>query len=104
MGKARAIPSTREKRLTRLQIMLADGELVALDNFRFQKRMPSRAAAIREILRRGLTVNGFALADQGLTSGEFGVLENNGRDGGAKPRSEGIRQTQNRKVEQPGVP
>jgi hypothetical protein len=37
--------------------------------------MPSLAAAIREILRRGLTVNGFDLAGKGLSSSEFGVLE-----------------------------
>ena len=39
----------------RLQIMLTKEELEALDNWRFQKRMPSRAAAIRELLKRGLT-------------------------------------------------
>jgi hypothetical protein len=38
----------------RLQIMLADGELAALDDWRFRKRMPSRASAIRELLKRGL--------------------------------------------------
>ena len=38
----------------RLQIMLTRDELTALDDWRFGKRMPSRAAAIRELLRRGL--------------------------------------------------
>ncbi len=33
----------------RLQIMLTTEELEALDNWRFAKRMPSRAAAIREL-------------------------------------------------------
>jgi hypothetical protein len=56
--------------------MLSTDELTALDNFRFEKRMPSLAAAIREILRRGLTVNDFNLAGKGLSSSEFGVLEN----------------------------
>jgi hypothetical protein len=65
----------KPKRLTRLQVMLSTDELTALDNFRFEKRMPSLAAAIREILRRGLTVNGFLLAGKGLSSSEFGVLE-----------------------------
>jgi hypothetical protein len=60
--------------------MLSEDELAALDNFRFEKRMPSLAAAIREILRRGLTVNGFDLAGKGLSSREFGVLENDGRN------------------------
>jgi hypothetical protein len=78
MGNPKAILKTGQKRLTRLQLMLSADELVALDNFRFQKRMPSRAAAIREILQRGLTVNGFEVADQALSSNAFGVL---GRDG-----------------------
>ncbi len=41
-------------RETRLQIMLDDEELAAIDDWRFKRRMPSRAAAIRELLRRGL--------------------------------------------------
>ena len=69
-----------QKRLTRLQVMLSADELTALDNFRFEKRMPSLAAAIREILRRGLTVNGFNLAGKGLSSSEFGVLESDGQN------------------------
>jgi hypothetical protein len=36
----------------RLQIMLDDDELAAVDDFRFKKRMPSRAAAVRELLTR----------------------------------------------------
>jgi len=35
----------------RLQIMLSPEELKAVDNFRFVHRMPSRAAAVRELLR-----------------------------------------------------
>ena len=70
----------KPKRLTRLQVMLSTDELTALDNFRFEKRMPSLAAAIREILRRGLTANGFDLAGKGLSSSEFGVLESDGRN------------------------
>jgi hypothetical protein len=58
----------------RLQIMLTRQELKALDDWRFTKRMPSRAAAIREILRRGLAGDGFALADGDTPSKEFGVV------------------------------
>jgi hypothetical protein len=58
----------------RLQIMLTRVELAALDDWRFKKRMPSRAAAIREILRRGLTAEGFTLADGDTQSKEFGVV------------------------------
>ena len=42
-------------RIERLQIMLELDELKALDNFRFKARMPSRAAAVRELIRRGLS-------------------------------------------------
>jgi hypothetical protein len=72
-----------QKRLTRLQVMLSADELTALEDFRFEKRMPSLAAAIREILRRGLTVDGFTLAGKGRSSSEFGVLEGDGGNGSA---------------------
>ena len=57
----------------RLQIMLTKGELEALDTWRFGKRMPSRAAAIRELLKRGLAAEGFSLAEGGNKSEDFGV-------------------------------
>ena len=57
----------------RLQIMLTKDELEALDNWRFQKRMPSRAAAIRELLKRGLAAEGFNLVEGGSRSQDFGV-------------------------------
>ena len=57
----------------RLQIMLTKEELEALDNWRFGKRMPSRAAAIRELLKRGLSAEGFNVADGGSKSEDFGV-------------------------------
>jgi hypothetical protein len=57
----------------RLQIMLTKEELEALDSWRFGKRMPSRAAAVRELLKRGLTAEGFPLAEGGSKSEDFGV-------------------------------
>jgi hypothetical protein len=57
----------------RLQIMLTPEELEALDTWRFAARMPSRAAAIRELLKRGLIAQGFAKADATMKSGDFGV-------------------------------
>ncbi len=57
----------------RLQIMLTEKELEALDNWRFAARMPSRAAAIRELLKRGLTAEGFEMADGKMKSADFGV-------------------------------
>jgi hypothetical protein len=44
------------KATERLQIMLSEEELSALDDWRFTHRMPSRAAAVRELLRRGLGI------------------------------------------------
>ncbi len=61
---------TREERL---QIMLTDEELQALDDWRFSRRMPSRASAVRELLKRGLAAEGFALAKAGEKSQSFGV-------------------------------
>ena len=58
----------------RLQLMLNPEELAALDDWRFSRRMPSRAAAIRELLRRGLAAEGFATAEGGHKSEDFGVL------------------------------
>jgi len=63
----------------RLQIMLTKEEVEALDNWRFQKRMPSRAAAVRELLKRGLAAEGFEVAEGGRQSRDFGVT-----GGGAK--------------------
>jgi hypothetical protein len=61
-------------RVERLQIMLTEDELSALDDWRFVRRMPSRAAAIREILKRGLAGEGFVLADKAVKSKDFGIL------------------------------
>ncbi|MGB8638023.1 MAG: hypothetical protein WCD30_07790 [Pseudolabrys sp.] len=62
-----------ESRGERLQIMLTGDELTILDNFRFRQRMPSRASAIRELLKRGLAAEGFAAAAFGTKSEDFGV-------------------------------
>ncbi len=59
----------------RLQIMLSQTELRAVDTWRFRKRMPSRASAIRELLKRGLAAEGFLEADEGQKSKDFSVLE-----------------------------
>jgi hypothetical protein len=59
----------------RLQIMLSPKELEAVDNFRFAHRMPSRAAAVRELLRLGIANSGTVLENAGATSGDYGVLK-----------------------------
>jgi hypothetical protein len=48
----------RRDRTERLQVLLPAEELAAIDEFRFQAWMPSRAAAVRELLRRGLIASG----------------------------------------------
>ncbi len=65
----------------RLQIMLSPEELSAVDDWRFSRRMPSRASAVRELLRRGLAAEGFATAESGLKSQEFGVIAAERADG-----------------------
>ena len=64
-----------EPRGERLQIMLRKEELTALDQWRFSRHMPSRAAAIRELLRRGLAADGFDVSDGTTRSADFGVIE-----------------------------
>jgi hypothetical protein len=59
----------------RLQIMLSPEELKAVDNFRFAHRMPSRAAAVRELLRHGLAVIGAVIENAGVKSRDYGVLK-----------------------------
>lgn len=68
----------------RLQIMLTEEELAALDDWRFARRMPSRAAAVRELLRLGLTSEGVNLADGRSRSRDFGVTDT---PSGGPPRS-----------------
>jgi hypothetical protein len=58
----------------RLQIMLTKEELTAVDTWRFGRRMPSRAAAVRELLRRGLSAEGFLVSDGNTKSGNYGVM------------------------------
>jgi hypothetical protein len=61
----------------RLQIMLDADELRAVDTFRFEHRMPSRAAAVRELFRLGLSVaagTARTVAIDGGKSSDYGVL------------------------------
>jgi hypothetical protein len=65
----------------RLQIMLTQDELAALDDWRFARRMPSRAAAVRELLKRGLEAEGVQLAEGKMRSRDFGVVDGPLRSG-----------------------
>jgi hypothetical protein len=70
--------SMSDMRGERLQVMLSPDELAALDDFRFQRRMPTRAAAVRELLKLGLTV--VTTDGGGMKSSNFGMF-NRGPDG-----------------------
>ena len=68
-----------DSRGERLQVMLSPEELAALDDFRFRHRMPTRAAAVRELLKLGLT--GLAIdGGSGIKSSNYGVFRR-GPDG-----------------------
>jgi hypothetical protein len=67
--------SVQRLRGERLQIMLAAEELALVDDFRFKRRMPSRAAAVRELFKRGLAAEGFATAAPGAKSTDFGIVD-----------------------------
>jgi hypothetical protein len=62
-----------QARAERLQIMLTGDELALLDDWRFKARMPSRAAAVRELLKRGLAAEGYEGHDGRTRSSDFGI-------------------------------
>jgi hypothetical protein len=62
-----------ELRGERLQVMLSPEELAAVDDFRFKHRMPTRAAAVRELLRFGLAATGID-GGAGVKSSDYGVF------------------------------
>ena len=71
----------------RLQVMLSPEELTTIDDFRFRHRMPTRAAAVRELLKMGLA----ALTTDGgrMKSSSYGVF-NRGPDGHTQGGSEPV--------------
>jgi hypothetical protein len=54
--------------------MLEFDELQAIDDFRFQYRLPSRAAAVRELLKRGLASETTGAVEDHSRSKDFGVI------------------------------
>jgi hypothetical protein len=66
--------SAAANREERLQIMLEQEEMQAVDDFRFKFRLPSRAAAVRELLKRGLASTPTGEVDKHSRSQDFGVL------------------------------
>jgi hypothetical protein len=63
----------------RLQIMLSPEELQIIDDFRFEHRMPTRAAAVRELLKMGLAAKGISGGSR-MKSSDYGVF-GRGADG-----------------------
>jgi hypothetical protein len=61
----RTMAEATRPRPERLQVRLNPEELAAVEDFRFKKRMPSRAEAVRELLKRGLAAEGLAFAAPG---------------------------------------
>jgi hypothetical protein len=49
--------TSKPERIERLQIAIPLDELKAIEDFRFRHRMPSRTAAVRELLKRGLAAS-----------------------------------------------
>jgi hypothetical protein len=64
--------SMSDMRGERLQVMLSPEELTAIDDFRFTHRMPTRAAAVRELLKLGLS--GLAADGGRMKSSSYGVF------------------------------
>ena len=93
------------ERPERLQIMLNAEELAAVDDFRLRTRMPSRAAAVRELMKRGLNAQGFASAGAGARSNSFGVLGANtprpGRSNAARDTGNGHAEDKAERKRQP---
>lgn len=66
---------TPPERTEKLQLMPGPDEPQAIDDGRFDKRLPSRAAAIRELIRRRLESDDVADPTEQAASGEFRIME-----------------------------
>lgn len=71
------MPHRHLKRSEKLQLLLDEEELKAIDDWRFVHRFPSRAAALRELLRRGLLATPVygEPETENVTTGEFRVVD-----------------------------
>jgi hypothetical protein len=92
-------------RAERLQVMLSPEELSAVDDFRFHRRMPTRAAAVRELLKLGLASVSVD-AKAGVKSSDYGVFGRRARGshaGRAEGPSRGLISTEARQANDPGT-
>jgi hypothetical protein len=74
-GPTKGVAMSDLTRPERLQIMLTAEEMAAVDDWRFSRRMPSRAAAVRELLKRGLAAEGVVLKSSKNRSSDYGVVD-----------------------------
>jgi len=76
-GASRGTHLTEKKlyRTERLQVMLDEKELELIDEWRFRKRIPSRAAAIRELIARGLSTNDLPDPEPMAKSTDYTVVD-----------------------------
>lgn len=75
------MPDRTQKRSERIQLMLDVDELEAIDAWRFHNRLPTRAAAIRELIRRGLMNQTMEPPEtRAARTTDFGVVPHPGRD------------------------
>ncbi|MEQ8655431.1 MAG: hypothetical protein RIC87_23460 [Kiloniellales bacterium] len=66
--------SGQSKRTEKLQLMLNLEELQMIEDWRFANRMPTRSAAVRELMRRGLTQEvERASKGNGISVHKFGI-------------------------------
>ena len=68
------------------RVILSSEELKVIDDFRLKHRMPTRAAAVRELLKLGLSA--LASEGNGMKSSDYGVFSR-GPDGHTSNSDEG---------------
>jgi hypothetical protein len=66
-------------RRLRLSVMLSNAERSVIDDFRLTHRLPSRAAAVRELLKLGLATS-IPPSASGVKSSRYGVIHVGARD------------------------
>jgi hypothetical protein len=75
-----------QKRAERLQLMLTLDEVKKVEEWRFEKRMPSRSAAVRALmnigLNSGIVMNRRGLEEGAISSADVGILRDESVQGG----------------------
>lgn len=79
--KGKAVSDRTQKRSERIQLMLDVDELEAIDEWRFDNRLPTRAAAIRELIKRGLMNRSLQPPEtRDARTTDFSVVPDNGEE------------------------